>query len=143
MTVLIISYKVGKGKNRRGKAVTCQTPFHMGYFVAGETCVRVNLNSNRFFFKSVFFACQSDSYSEADAKYTWKRGHVKSVERSPDISLPQMDLVHIQASENTDTYSTGKKIADIMTNRNVVYVEACCPRDNPLGQGCTMCGELR
>lgn len=49
----------------------------------------------------------SYSYSETDAKYTWKRGHVRSVETSTDISLPQMDLVGIEASETTDTYSVG------------------------------------
>ncbi|XP_020607286.1 gamma-aminobutyric acid receptor subunit beta-3-like [Orbicella faveolata] len=49
----------------------------------------------------------SYSYSETDAKYTWKRGHVKSVETSTDISLPQMDLVGIEASEKTNTYSVG------------------------------------
>lgn len=49
-----------------------------------------------------------DSYSEADAIYTWKRGHEHSIEQAPDISLPQMDLVKIQSSETTDVYSTGR-----------------------------------
>lgn len=49
----------------------------------------------------------SYSYSEADAIYTWKRGHEHSIEQAPDISLPQMDLVKIQSSETTDVYSTG------------------------------------
>ena len=58
----------------------------------------------------MFIFRKSDSYSEADVKYIWKRGHMESVERSPDISLPQMDLADFQASENTDYYSTGKVI---------------------------------
>lgn len=57
-----------------------------------------------------YFLCEPDSYSEAEAKYKWKRGRVKSVERSPDISLPQMDLVEIRASEDINIYSTGKSI---------------------------------
>ena len=28
-----------------------------------------------------------------------------------------------------------------MTNHNVIYVEACCPRGDPLGQGCTRYAE--
>ncbi|KAL9969855.1 hypothetical protein ACROYT_G022123 [Oculina patagonica] len=68
---------------------------------------RMNLRKYPMDTQKCMLSIMSYSYSEVDAKYTWKLGHVKSVERSPDISLPQMDLVGIQASETTDTYSTG------------------------------------
>ena len=48
-----------------------------------------------------------DSYTNTDAKYEWKQGPVKSVERSPEISLPQMDIVDIQASESVEIHSIG------------------------------------
>ncbi|KAJ7331583.1 Gamma-aminobutyric acid receptor subunit beta-2 [Desmophyllum pertusum] len=68
---------------------------------------RMNLRKYPMDSQKCMLNIMSYSYSETDAKYTWKRGHVKSVEQSPDISLPQMDLVSIRASETTDIYSTG------------------------------------
>lgn len=48
-----------------------------------------------------------DSYADTDAKYQWKHGPVKSVERSPEIFLPHMDVIDIQASESVEIHSIG------------------------------------
>ena len=68
-----------------------------------------------------------DSYSEADAIYTWKRGHEHSIEQAPDISLPQMDLVKIQSSETTDVYSTGRtNNKDLEQNKQTKNLRISC-----------------
>ena len=74
-----------------------------------------------------------------DAKYTWKRGHAKSVERSPDISLPQMDLVGIEAAETTDTYSIGKINTEALRNKPIYFFSTDYFREddcNRKGVGC-------
>ena len=75
----------------------------------------VSLEEKKIFlahFKTCMCFDLTDSYSKADAEYKWKRGRVKSVERSSEIFLPQMDLVEIQASENMASYSTGKALIE-------------------------------
>ncbi|XP_068754076.1 gamma-aminobutyric acid receptor subunit beta-3-like isoform X2 [Montipora capricornis] len=68
---------------------------------------RMNLRTYPLDNQSCKLNIMSYSYSKADVEYKWKRGRVKSVERSSEIFLPQMDLVDIQAGENIDSYSIG------------------------------------
>ncbi|XP_029205557.1 gamma-aminobutyric acid receptor subunit beta-3-like isoform X1 [Acropora millepora] len=68
---------------------------------------RMNLQTYPLDRQSCKLNIMSYSYTNTDAKYEWKQGPLKSVERSPEISLPQMDIVDIQASESVEIHSIG------------------------------------